>query len=205
MTTSADVARLFLTDVGAPVNPSTLRAVEIWIGFENSDPTKRNNPLNLHSSGGLAGQVGSANVGSGDRNVAVFDTIEHGVAADASNLTRLPYYHAAVGSLRAGDGAGFLADIAASPWSAGHYRTSAGSGNKLLNAYNGSTAYGSAAGSSGGPAVASSGAGSLLARAIAGTPASAYGSGAGAPHLAAPASQAILYVLAFVVIIALVA
>ena len=150
MTTTADVARMFLADVGAPQTPELVRAVSIWITFENSNPTLRNNPLNLHSSGGLVGQIGSANVGAGDRNVAVFDTIEHGVAADAANLTRLPYYTAAVRELRSGDAPGFLSAIAASPWSAGHYRTDVGTGNKLLNAYQGTSNYGGAVGSSGG-------------------------------------------------------
>lgn len=197
MTTTADVAKLFLQDVGAPTTPDMIRAVSIWISFENSNPTLRNNPLNLHSSGGLPGQVGSANVGAGDRNVAVFDTIEHGVAADAGNLVRLPYYRAAVAELRSGDAPGFLAAIAASPWSAGHYRTSAGTGNKLLNAYQSSGAYNAtgSAGSGGGLAVPST---SILQRAIAATPASAYGGGTvrqSAGLLRSPSILAALFIL----------
>jgi len=151
MTTLAQVAALFLRDVGAPVTDGNLRAVEVWIRHENSNPTLRNNPLNLHSFGGLPGQVGAAYAGPGDRNVAIFDTIEHGVAADAANLVRLPYYTGAVAALRADNPAGFLSAIAASPWSAGHYRIGGVTGtNSLLRDYNGTGTFGSAVGSSAG-------------------------------------------------------
>jgi hypothetical protein len=151
MTTLAQVATLVLRDVGAPVTDGNLRAVEVWLRHENANPTKRNNPLNLHSWSGLTGQVGADYVGPGDRNVAIFDTIEHGVAADASNLVRLPYYTAAVAALRSNNPEGFLSAIAASPWSTGHYRIGGVTGtNSLLRDYNGTGTYGSAVGSSAG-------------------------------------------------------
>lgn len=148
MTTSADVAALFLTDVGAPTSPGNIRAVSVWLAHENSNPTLRNNPWNLHSPGGLPGQIGSDYVSSGDRDVAVFATIQDGVRANANNLLHLsgtyPQYGTAIDALRADNPTGFLSAIAASPWSAGHYRIGGQVGtNSLLAAYNGTGTYNS--------------------------------------------------------------
>lgn len=123
--TPQQIASLFLADIGAPQTPDNIRAVTIWLAAENSNPTLRNNPWNLHSSGGLPGQTGSVYVNENDQNVAVFSTIEAGVAANANNLIRnsatYPQYKVALDALRASNPVGFLDAIARSPWAASGY------------------------------------------------------------------------------------
>lgn len=150
MTTTYDVARLFLQDIGAPQSPGMTRAVAIWLRFEGST-IYGNNPWNLHSGpacdaerkycpgqGSLPGQVGNRYAGTGDRNVAVFDTIDHGVAANARNLIALNAYGypAVIAAARRDDPVGFLTAIQNSSWSAGHYSYS-----KLVSAWHSRLPY----------------------------------------------------------------
>lgn len=121
MSAVSDIATLFLTDIGAPVSQGNVQAVSVWLNAENSNPTLRNNPWNLHSSGGLPGQTGSDYVSPQDTNVAVFSSIQSGVAANAANFVHAGYYDSAVAALQGNNPTGFLNAIAQSPWSASGY------------------------------------------------------------------------------------
>lgn len=154
MTTSYDVARSFLRMIGAPVTDSMTRAVAIWIRFESGGTIRGNNPWNLHSGdacpadkgycpgeGNLPGQIGNRYAGPGDRNVAVFATLDDGIRASVVNLTRRPPgdwtgYDLVVKALREGRAVGFLTALQNSKWSAGHYSYS-----KLVNAFSSSLNY----------------------------------------------------------------
>jgi len=139
MTTSYDIARSFLRAIGAPVTDGMTRAVAIWLRFESGSVVRGNNPWNLHSGapctaekgycpgqGSLPGQIGNRYAGTGDRNVAVFRTIDDGVNAAANNLTKRPAgdwtgYDKVVAAARSGNPVGFLTALQSSKWSAGHY------------------------------------------------------------------------------------
>ena len=136
------VARLFLDDgrVHGPLTPAMLAAVKAW-AYQESGPTiRRNNPWNLHSPRGLVGQTGSDYVSPADADVAVFDTLAHGVAAAVGNLVRawapaeaVVYgYDRVLAAARDGDAPAFLAALARSAWSAGRYGTKGGGANVLL-------------------------------------------------------------------------
>ncbi len=150
------VAALFLSDIGAPQTPDNMRAVKIWLAAENSNPTLRNNPWNLHQGGAcgqtgdfcprtvLPGQIGVKNVGPGDQNVAVFSTLEAGVQANVNNLTYLSTSHpeygygSVISSIRSSDPVGFLTALGNSAWSAGRYRIDGQPGtNKLVKNFTG--------------------------------------------------------------------
>jgi len=154
MATSYDIARLFLSDIGAPVTDGMTRAVAIWLRFESGGVVRGNNPWNLHSGpvcsadkgycpgqGNLPGQIGNRYAGPGDKNVAVFGTIDAGVKAAAVNLTKRPAgdytgYDKVVAAARANDPVGFLTALQNSKWSAGHYGYS-----KLVSAYHSAIVY----------------------------------------------------------------
>jgi hypothetical protein len=144
MTTSYDVAGMFLHHLGAPDTQPMRRAIAIWLRFESGNTIIGNNPWNLHSGdacpaskgycpgqGSLPGQIGNRYAGSGDRNVAVFGTLDAGVKASAQNIMRQGYgYPRMVSEAKAGDALGFLVALQDSSWSAGHYGFS-----KLVNAF----------------------------------------------------------------------
>ncbi len=138
-------ATLWLKAAAAPSSAEMVAAVGAWIYRESGPTILRNNPLNLHSSGGLAGQIGSVDVSAADPNVAVFSSLQAGVAAAVRNLVRpwpggaaeaVDYgYVAVLSRARAGDAMGFLAALAASSWSAGRYGTRNGGANDLVPLY----------------------------------------------------------------------
>jgi hypothetical protein len=133
----AEASRLFLADLGAPQSTDMVRAVSAWLYQESGGRIIGNNPWNLHSWGGLPGQVGYRYAGPGDRNVATFGTLAAGVKASTSrlvNLSSLYGYGAVVGQARAGSPIGFLDALARSSWSAGHYG-GAGPQNRLRSVY----------------------------------------------------------------------
>ena len=133
-------ARTFVLLCGGPESPSMDAAVMAWLIQENGPGTTitRNNPWNLHSSGGLPGQTGSVYVGPGDTNVAVFDTLQHGVAACVANLkahgSDFAHYDAVLVAVKYGNAEGFLDALARSAWSAGHYG-GPGASNQLIPIY----------------------------------------------------------------------
>ena len=139
------IARMFLAQWGAPSTADNVRAVKIWINAENShDPNLRNNPLNLHASGRfrIPGLIGVDYVGPRDPDVAVFDTIQHGVAAGANNLfTKHAHYAAAVAAIRKGQAREFLKQLQLSGWQETGYGTrnkaggQTGATGTLLSAY----------------------------------------------------------------------
>lgn len=149
------VAAMFLRHLGAPVTPAMQRAVAIWLRFESGGTIRGNNPWNLHSgaacpqsqgycpgNGSLPGQIGNRYAGPGDRNVAVFRTLDDGVKASANNLIRLSPnygYGKVIAEARQGDALGFLVALQNSSWSAGHYSYS-----KLVSAFRGSFNYNTA-------------------------------------------------------------
>jgi hypothetical protein len=149
---SYEVARRFIIALGGnPNNTALVRAVAIWMRFENSNIVG-NNPWNLHSGeacdatrkycpgqGNLPGQIGNRYAGPGDRNVAVFATLDDGIRANANNLIRLAPsygYGKVISEVREGDALGFLVAMQNSNWSAGHYGYA-----KLVNAFKGSSSY----------------------------------------------------------------
>lgn len=152
MTTAYDIASTFLRALGAPDTAGMRRAVAIWLKFESGGTVTGNNPWNLHSGapctqakgfcagqGSLPGQIGNRYAGPGDRNVAVFSTMDAGVKASANNLLRLAPsygYGRVISQARAGNPIGFLSALQASSWSAGHYSYS-----KLVNAFKGGLSY----------------------------------------------------------------
>lgn len=155
MTTSYDVAAAFLVAIGAPVTPGMVRAVAIWLAFEIGDDVVGFNLFNLHEGpacpapvrfcrgyGDLPGQIGNRFARADtDENVAVFGTLEAGVAANAANLLReCCGYPKVIARARADDPAGFLQALQDSSWSAGHYATPDGQG-KLVKAWKGSGDY----------------------------------------------------------------
>lgn len=130
-------------------------AVKAWLIAEGVSSVKRNNPWNLHQGaacGGdndrgkfcprsaLPGQIGVVNVAPGDKNVAVFKTLDAGVAANANNLVRLQNsgygYDRVIAAARSGNPQAFLNALARSSWSAGKYGTKNGGANKLILIYN---------------------------------------------------------------------
>lgn len=149
---SYEVARRFISALGGnPNNTALVRAVAIWMRFENGSITG-NNPWNLHSGppchsstnfcpgqGSLPGQIGNRYAGSGDQNVAVFATLDEGITANANNLKRLAPaygYGKVIDAVRRGDALGFLVAMQNSNWSAGHYGYA-----KLVNAFHTSGTY----------------------------------------------------------------
>lgn len=150
MTTSYDVAGMFLRAINAPDTQNMRRAVAIWLRFESGGTVVGNNPWNLHSGdactaaqgycpgqGSLPGQIGNRYAGPGDRNVAVFSTLDAGVRASAQNIMRQGYgYPAVVKAARADDPVAFLTALQESSWSAGHYGHS-----KLVSAFRSSLSY----------------------------------------------------------------
>lgn len=152
MTDSYQVSEMFLRALGAPTTEGMKRAVSIWLKFESGGRVIGNNPWNLHSGtpctadkgfcpgqGNLPGQIGNRYAGPGDRNVAVFDTLEHGTQASANNLTRLAPsygYGKVITEARKGNPLGFLTALQSSQWSAGHYSYS-----KLVTAFTSGTGY----------------------------------------------------------------
>lgn len=155
MTTQDRIAHAFLRALGAPDTPAMRAAVKAWLRAEGISSVKRNNPWNLHQGaacGGdndrgkfcprhaLPGQIGVVNVSPSDKNVAVFSTLDAGVAANANNLIRLQGsgygYDRVIKYARKGDAQGFLNALARSSWSAGRYGTKNGGKNKLIVIYN---------------------------------------------------------------------
>ncbi len=156
-----DYATPFLVALNAKLSPQMKAAVSAWQLQESGSNVRGNNPWNLHigpacpSTAGegvkgykpsqplrsttIAGLIGNRYAGTGDRNVAIFDTPEHGSAACARNLlshgTDWTGYSKVVQSARIGDPVGFLNALAASAWSAGRYGTRDGGPNKLLAIY----------------------------------------------------------------------
>ncbi len=134
------VSRTYIALCGGADSPSMEAAVMAWLIQENgpSPVITRNNPWNLHSSGGLPGQIGTVYVGPGDTNVAVFRTVQDGVAACVANLKAHGYdfahYDAVLAAVKAGDALGFLDALARSAWSAGHYG-GPGASNQLIAIY----------------------------------------------------------------------
>lgn len=143
----------FLHALGAPSGPLMRHAIETWLRKEGISSVKRNNPWNLHSGpachdpsdfcasiGPLPGQIGRANVGPGDQNVAVFHTLDDGVRANAANLVRLKDsgfgYDIVIARARAGDPVGLLNALARSSWSANRYGTKNGGPNALIPIWN---------------------------------------------------------------------
>lgn len=147
-----EVAGMFLRALGAPDTSAMRRAVAIWLRFESGGTITGNNPWNLHSgdacpaskgycpgNGSLPGQIGNRYAGPGDRNVAVFATLNDGVKASANNLIRLSPnygYGKVIAEARQGDAVGFLGALQLSSWSAGHYGY-----RKLVDAFRGSFNY----------------------------------------------------------------
>jgi hypothetical protein len=150
MTTSYEIASMFLRDIGAPDTQGMRRAVAIWLRFETGNTVYGNNPWNLHSGaacdaerkycpgqGSLPGQIGNRYAGPGDKNVAVFGTINDGVRASANNIMRQGYgYPAVIRAARANDPIAFMTALQNSSWSAGHYGYS-----KLVNAVKSGLTY----------------------------------------------------------------
>lgn len=158
MTTTYDIATMWLRAVGAPQSESMKRAVSIWLAYESGGNVTGNNPWNMHSGpdctsashycpgqGNLPGQIGNRYAGPGDRNVAVFGTLQDGVNANAARLTILSHsgygYDKILTEARQGNAVGFLDAVQRSSWSAGHYNyrtllqafTSASSFNRSVN------------------------------------------------------------------------
>ena len=128
------VASSFIRAAGGVDSPEMRKAVEAWMYAEGvSSSASRNNPWNLHSNGGLPGQVGSVYVGPGDRNVAVFDSMDAGVAAAARNLNQNAYgYPAVLAALRANNPQGFLVAMQNSAWAESQYK---GTPGQLIGVY----------------------------------------------------------------------
>lgn len=142
MATTADVARMFITDLGATPTPETIRAVQIWLRFESGSNIIGNNPWNLHAGRvAWAGMTGSRYAGPGDKAVAVFGSLREGVAASAQNLINLSGsgygYDRVIAAIRSGSGPATLAALGNSSWSAGRYKDRNGvKGGKLFAAWN---------------------------------------------------------------------
>lgn len=138
---SFDAAALFLlADLQAPVTADMRLAIDAWCRVESGGRILGNNPWNIHSWGGLIGQTGYRYAGSGDKNVATFDTLEHGVKACAGRLLNPLYgiiygYARVVAAARASDPVGFCNALARSSWSASRYGTRNGGTNSLLTLY----------------------------------------------------------------------
>jgi len=142
----------FLGALEAPTGPLMRKAVEVWMRKEGISSVKRNNPWNLHGGracldpsgicvggGTHKGQTGRANVGPGDKNVAIFETLDEGIAASAANLIRLRKsfgYDLVIKRAQAGDPVGFLNALARSSWSANRYGTKEGGPNGLIKIWN---------------------------------------------------------------------
>lgn len=153
---AVDIERIssgFLHALGAPAGPLMRKAVETWMRKEGITSVRRNNPWNLHGGepcqdpsgicqggGTHAGQTGRANVGPGDRNVAIFATLDDGIKASAANLVRLrnkPFgYDLVIKRAQAGDPVGFMNALALSSWSANRYGTKNGGENSLIRIWN---------------------------------------------------------------------
>lgn len=165
------VAKAFLAAIPAPQTPVMIAAVSAWTIHELGwTPTiTGNNPWNLHAGrdcpttsragimglnpsqalkGPLTGQIGNRYAGPGDRSVAIFDTLAHGVAASVQNLVRpwapaesVAYgYDHVLATAKSGDPLAFLDALAKSSWSEGRYKVDAskpagGTNNGLVALY----------------------------------------------------------------------
>lgn len=159
MTAQQDAAKYFQQAVGGPLNAEMSAAIQSWLVHESGTRIIGNNPWNLHVGpacpinatgsvlginpsqvlSGVGGLLGNRYAGSGDRNVAIYDTLQHGVQACVANLishgSDYAHYDKVLAAARAGDGLAFLNALAASSWSAGRYGTINGGPNNLLPYY----------------------------------------------------------------------
>jgi hypothetical protein len=155
---AADLERIssgFLHALEAPAGPLMRTAVQVWMRKEGLSSNTRNNPWNLHGGapcehpshrceggGTHKGQIARAFVSIDDQNVAIFATLDDGIAASAANLVNLgkkdksTRYEAVVAAARAGDPVRFLNALAVSKWSANRYGTKNGGENALINIWN---------------------------------------------------------------------
>lgn len=161
---SDPISILFMVDVGGPATADMLTAVTAWrVAESGSGAPIGANPWNLHigpsvpetagygvpgfrpsqrlSSASIAGLLGNRYAGPGDTNVAIFDTIAHGVQAVVGNLVAhgsdFAGYDHVLASARAGDPFGFMSNLARSAWSAGHYGSPSGdlASNRIYTLY----------------------------------------------------------------------
>jgi hypothetical protein len=155
-----DCAVFFQDNTGGPKTPQMLTAIKAWAIHESGNVIRGNNPWNLHVgppcpttsyqsvlglnpsqtlSGYTGGVVGNRYAGAGDQNVAIFDTLAHGVARCVNNLVShghdWTHYDAVLAAARAGTPIEFLDALAASAWSAGRYGTANGGPNVLIPLY----------------------------------------------------------------------
>ena len=153
---SERIATGFLHALAAPAGPLMRAAIKAWMLKEGISSVKRNNPWNLHGGapcldtsrlcqggGTHKGQVARQFVSTSDQNVAVFGTLDEGIAASAANLIRLrkkPFgYDLVITRAQAGDPVGLLNALARSSWSANRYGTLGGGPNTLITIWNGLT------------------------------------------------------------------
>jgi len=134
--TGGQIATKLLQDLNAPVNTATVRAVAIWLAFESGSTIAGNNPWNIHGTGNCGYRMADTPLAK----VAVYCTIDDGVAASARLLSNSSYYTAVVAALRKGDVVGFFWALVKSPWSASHY---GGDISKFWGAFTGSYNYSS--------------------------------------------------------------
>lgn len=120
----SNIARMLLEKLGIEPTPNMMRAVAAWIATEGST-VKGNNPLGLHTTGtaDLPGQLAK-----GDDGLAVFGSLEEGVAAAADELARSN--PEVVAAARTGDPERFLVSLDRSGWAEGGYN------GTLIRTYN---------------------------------------------------------------------
>jgi hypothetical protein len=130
--TSYDIAKSLISKLGGdPNNAGMVRAVAIWLRFENSTITG-NNPWNIRGSG----PCGSHYFGK-NGPFHTYCSLDEGLTATANLLKGADHYKPIVTAVRSGKPLDFLMAVARSPWSAGHY----GGGTKLVSAFNSSFTY----------------------------------------------------------------
>ncbi len=127
-TTGGYVATKLLQNLGAPVNAATVRAVAIWLAFESGTNITGNNPWNIHGTGSCGYRMADTPVAK----VAVYCSLDDGIAASSRLLSNSSYYTAVVAALRKGDVLGFFWALVKSPWSGSHY---GGDVSKFWGAY----------------------------------------------------------------------
>lgn len=113
----SNIARMLLEKLGIEATPNMLRAVAAWVATELGSATlKGNNPLGLRTTGtaDLPGQLAK-----GDDGLAVFGSLEEGVAAAAAELARSN--PEVVAAAHTGDPERFLVSLDRSGWADGGY------------------------------------------------------------------------------------
>lgn len=129
---SSEVAQQVLTQIGAPVTPDMVRAMQAWLATENGvDPSKGGGTVRFNNPFNLKGQ--SPNVYPGITGIEDDGTLHFATVADATRAVALELrtdFPSVVASATAGNPESFLRALDSSGWTPSGYQ------GQLFQSYN---------------------------------------------------------------------